>query len=279
MSVFSEIKIFPSHGTHTAVVTWNLPDALMSGTVDVAFSLTGAPDSWELRTNVPVPAYDKEFTDAQFLIQAGVPIGYYKLVWTDGAEVYPSEAIGLFNDMNKREYGITSAILRREFMIMRATNGFPVFHFIMRTGGELAKNADPDMGEVMGEECAGETEPSFDKLYKGGFYPPLLTWIRPTGNTRGSQTDREDGLGSQEQVQMQALMLAFPQPMRWHMLVDPVTDRRFIISDVKVSALRANVPNVYEISIGFLQTSHPAYKIEVPRDVKDWRQIKPYYVP
>lgn len=252
---------------------------MLAGTVDIGFSLTGAPGSWVLQTPAPVPASDKQFTDTNFVVQAGVPIGYYKLRWIGDNESYVSEPIGIFNDMTKREYGLTKAVLLREFLVMRATNGFPVFHFIARTSGELAKNADPDTGEVMGEECKGETAPSFDKLYQGGFYPPLLTWIRPLEELRGGQADRQDGLGSSEEVSMKALMLAFPQPMRWHMLVDPVTDRRFIINKVAAHSFRANVPAVYEVGLGFLQTSHPAYKIEVPRDVKDWRQIKPYYLP
>ena len=278
-SPFTNIRIFPHHGSRTAIVTWDLPDSMLDGEVDVAFSLTAAADSWILKTDAPVAASDKQFTDTTFLIQAGVPIGYYALHWTRGDESFLSGPIGIFNDMSRREYGITKAVLLREFLVMRATNGFPVFHFIARTDGAFADNTDPDTEEVMGEECAGAANPSFDKTFKGGFYPPTLTWIRPLSATRGNQTDRADDTGSTEDVGMRAVMLAFPQPMRWHMLVDPVTDRRYIITEVVTSALRANVPNAYQVKLDMLQTSHPAYRIDVPRDVSEWRQIKPYFIP
>lgn len=279
MSIFKSIRIFPSHGSRSAVVTWELPADKLDGTIDVAFSLTAAADSWELKTDEPVDAALGQFTDSRFVVQAGVPIGYYKLHWKRGEESELSEAIGIFGDMTRREYGITKAILLREFRVMRATDGFPVFHLISRTGGELGNNTDPDTSEIRGEECPGDPDQSFSRMYKGGFYPPVLTWVRPIEAHRGGQGDREDGMGSKEEVSMKAIMLAHPQPHRFHILVDPVTDRRYTISNVDAHAIRANVPAAYSISMSFLQTSHPAYRIEVPRDVQDWRQVKPYFIP
>ena len=279
MSSFRSIRIFPRHGSRTATVTWLLPPSMQDGAVDVAFSLTAAPDSWELKTSTPVSAAAGEFVDDKFLIQAGVPIGYYKLHWTRGDESELSESIGIFGDVTKREYGIAHAIMLREFMVMRATDGFPVFHFITRTSGPLAKTTDPDTQEVMGEELSGTSGQSFDKTFLGGFYPPLLTWVRPTEAIRGRQGDHDDGLGASDETSMKAVMLAYPQPQRFHMLVDPVTDRRYGITNVDMHAVRANVPAAYDITMEFLQTSHPAYRVELPStDVRDWRAIKPYFI-
>jgi len=254
---------------------------MADGFVDVAFSLTASSDSWELKTPSPVPASDGKFTDSKFLIQSGVPIGYYKLHWTRGSESILSEPVGIFGDVSRREYGIASAILRREFMVMRAADGFPVFHFVTRTSGDLSHNTDPDTNEINGEELPGELIPSFDRVYLNGFYPPTLTWVRPTAAVRGGQKDHEDGLGAADSVSMKAVMLAFPQPQRFHMLVDPVTDRRYFLTDVVMHAVRANIPSAYDVTMEFIETSHPVYRVnafDVPRSVADWRSCKPYFI-
>jgi hypothetical protein len=62
------------------------------------------------------------------------------------------------------------------------------------------------------------------------------------------------------------------------MIVDPTTDRRYLIGDeIKTFMLRGVTPIAYEATMEFLSQSDPRYKFEVPHiDTKNYRHI-PYW--
>lgn len=278
MSVFKNIRVYPHHGARSAVLTWELPDT-PTGDVYVAYSETGTQGTWNvLNAAAPVASGVGMYQDLELAINGGAQVGYYRLMLTNADGDHFSEPIGLLGDLTPREYGMVRAIIAREFIEMRATNGYPVWHCIPKITGPAAANVDLETGEIVGLECLGAASPSFGLPIMGGFHPPLLTWIRALKIDRGTIQDSESDMSPRETDTTDIRMLAFPRPSRGHMIVDPATDRRYLIGDeIKPFLLRGVVPIAYETSMSFLSQGDPRYRFPVPVvDTKSYRRI-PYW--
>lgn len=279
MSVFRNIRVYPSHGSKSAVITWELLDGTPAGQVYVAYSSSGNAGSWKARNqDEPVASAVGLYHDTRLSEGSTANIGYYKLLLVNSAGDNFSEPIGILGDLSPKEYGMVRAIMYREFQEMRATQGYPVWYCIPRSHGELSENTDPLTGEVVGLECAEVDNPSYGQTYLGGFYPPMLTWMRPIAINRGTIRDTESELSPAATDSTIARLLAYPNPVRSHMLVDPATDRRYLIGDeIKPFLLRGIMPIAYEVTLEALDRADPRYRFPVPAiDTKDYRRL-PYW--
>lgn len=278
MSVFRNIRIYPHHGTRSSMVTWDLAEGTPAGVVYVAFSPTGAKPWQLLNGEAPVASGDGAYLDTDLHMNSGAALGFYRLMLTNVAGDHFSEPVGIFGDLSPREYGMVRAIMHREFLEMRATNGYPVWHCIPKTSGQPATNYDPDTGETVGLECPGtlEENASYGLPFLGGFNPPILTWVRAMAIDRGTLKDTESEMSPRETATTAIRMLAFPRPSRGHMIVDPATDRRYLIGDeIKPFLLRGVMPIAYEASMEFLSQGDPRYRFPVPTlDTKEYRSLK-----
>ena len=192
MSFFRNIRIYPNHGTRSATLTWDMADDAPAGDVFVAFSESGTDGSWQV-VNVlaPVASAIGMYLDDDLVLNAGTTDGFYKLMLArDGEEDHFSRAIQILGDLTPREYGIVRGIIHREFIDMRTCNGFPVWHCIPRIHGELADNIDPDDGKQPALECdVAPEDASYGLPYKGGYYEPVLTWMRVLKHSEGLKDD------------------------------------------------------------------------------------------
>lgn len=277
MSVFRNIRILPTHGDRSAVVTWSLAEGTPDGDVYVAFSVTGLPESWTVQGD-KVASEVGMFHDTNFVLKESGDTGYYQLLLRniDGDSL--SEKVGIIGDLTPMEYGMVRGIIHREFTEMRVANGYPVWHCIPKSSGPLADNVDPDTQQIISPECANAENPSYGLPHRGGFHPPLLTWIRPGVVKRGSRTPPEDGYGWQTGDTTQARMMAYPSPACEHMIVDAVTDRRYLVGQgITPFLLRGIMPVAYEVELSALVTTDARYRFPVPVvDLKAYRRL-PYW--
>lgn len=277
MSVFRNIRVFPSHGDRSSAITWELEPGRVTGEVFVAFSSTAAPGSWIVRnSDAPVAALAGTYADTDLNMNSGWEMGYYRLLLVDGGDFF-SEPVLICGDLTRREYGIVRGIMSREFTLMRATNGYPVWHCVPRTTGQRALNTDPDTNETPGLECPDVPieDASFGLPFLGGFYPPVLTWLRPGKIERGTIEDAPSDTASRETDTMDVRLLAWPTPARGHMFVDPTTDRRWLVGDrITPHTLRGVFPYAYETKLFFLSQGDPRYRFQVPAiDTRAYRRI------
>lgn len=267
MSAFSNIRVYPQHGTRSALITWTLVAGTPAGLVHVAFSPTGAKPWRLLNSAAPVASELEVFFDTELHINSGAGMGYYRLLLTNVDGDSFSESVAIIGNLTPREYGMARGIMHREFTEMRVTNGYPVWHCIPKSSGRPATNFDPDTGETVGLECANvaEEDAAYGLPFVGGFNPPLLTWIRALAIDRGTIKDSASEMSPIETDTTAARMLAFPRPSRGHMIVDPATDRRYLIGDeIKPFLLRGILPIAYEVSLEFLSQSDARYRFPVP---------------
>lgn len=278
MSVFKNVRIYPSHGTRSAVVTWEIEAGTDPGDVYVAFSLTGTPGSWELRNfENPVPSEIGVFQDTALVLNAGRDEGFYRMMLrTEDAQELYSETLRIMGDLAPHEYGAVRAMIHREYQMMRVSDGFPVWHCIPRAHGTLADTVDPDTGVINGlgcEEAPGEE--SYGLRFREGFYPPVLTWLRVVALSEGLKDDPEK-FSIEDTTKTTVRMMAFPKPMRGHMLVDPTTDRRWLVTDeIRPYLHRGVIAVAYEATLEFLQQNDVRYKFTLPNfDTREYRGMR-----
>jgi hypothetical protein len=277
--MFTNIRILPTHGFRAATISWELPTSEAAGEVFVAFSISGTQGSWKVRNpDTPVAAATGFYVDHDLVMNSGSDIGYYRLLLTRDTVDTFSKPVGIFHDLERREYGYIHQAIRRNYLEMRAANGFPVYHCIPKDSGTPSDNTDPDTGQIQGMECpdVDPEDAAFGLKYKGGFFPPVLTWMRTISILKDTLDDRPDNLGSTETDITKVSLLPWPKPLRGHMFVDPVTDRRWIVGkDISSFLYRGIHPIGYEADLHFLQQSDPRYRFVVPEvDLRAYRKIK-----
>lgn len=281
MNPFNNIRIFPQHGATTARITWEVAPGFTAGEVYAAFSFTGVKGSWIPVNSAPIPSSLGQIDDYELRLDGGHHIGYYRLLLRNVDGDFRSDATAILGDLTSKEYGIARSIIRREFLEMRATNGYPVWYCIPRDFGTPASNIDPDTHSAHGSECGdlSPEEASYGLPFKGGFFPPILTWMRPMVIDRGTIKDGDDETSPKAKDETTARLLAFPRPQRQHMIVDPATDRRYVVMDeVKPFMLRGIIPIAYEVTLDFILQNDPRYKFPVPDiDMREYRRIKNWW--
>ncbi len=279
MSIFRNIRVIPVHGIKQARVSWEVPASKAAGDVYVAFSFTGVQGSWQVRNpDTPVGAGVGYYVDTSLEITAGNVIGYYRLLHSQDSVDTFSESVGIFADLERREYGMIHRMIQNEFISMRAANGFPIYHCIPRDFGTVSDLEDPDTGHSSGIECPDidPDDAAYGEKYKGGFFDPLLTWMRIISIRKDTLVDRPDDLGTGETDITRARFLSFPKPLRNHLIVDPATDRRYLVgNEVTPFLYRGIYPIAYEVDLHYLSTSDQRYRLLMPEiDLKAYRKIK-----
>jgi len=278
MSVFASIQAVPDHGNRQSTITWTMQSNAPEGEVLVAFSRSGVKGSW-ITCNAadPVTSTVGTYVDTNLVMNGSIPDGFYKLILVTDTEDLASEKVALLGDMSRRDYGVVQAILKSEMNDMKYSGGYPVWHFVKREDGTDAQNTDPDTGDVPGVlECGDPASMSFGSKFQGGFYPPVLTWIKVSAMDRGTTTKSADGMPNSVTDDLSVRTLAWPRPVRGHVIVDPATDRRYIVGDaVKSYLYRAVYPLAYETTLHFIQRTDPLYKLTAPAiDTKSYRKMR-----
>ena len=281
-SVFRNVRIYPSHGKRQATVTWELETGTPPGDVYVAFSSVGTQGTWQaLNPASPVPSALEMYQDTELFMDASTVDGFYRLMLVTPGEEFMSEPFKITGDLTPREYGILRAMIHQEFTQMRVTNGFPVWHCVPRAHGTPAAAIDPDTGKAEGGECDEEdtAAKSYGLPFRGGFYAPVLTWMRVTAFAEGLKDD-PDEFSPEDVDKTSVRLMAFPRPRNGHMIVDPATDRRYLVGqEIKPFRLRGVMPVAYTATLEFLPRNDERYKFSPPAiDTKSYRRI-PYWTP
>lgn len=273
-NVFTSLRVTVTHGLRAAKVQWRTS---VAGDVYVAFSYWGVNGSWQQRNQVGIPHDQNEFVDNELVIDSGLAAGYYRLllVGGDGSEHF-SEIVGLYGDLSQKEYGIARKIIKLEYEAMRRRNGYPVWHCIPRDMGTRASNVDDVMGVAVGPPCEGNED--FGTGFVGGYFTPVLTWISPMAVNKGPTKTEDEQV--HETAEIKVRMLPFPRPEEDHLIIDPATDMRYLVSDdSQVFRFRDIVPIAYNATFRFLPQKDIRYQFQPPAlDTKEYRRI-PYVIP
>ena len=270
MRVFRDIRIFPSHYKHTAIVSW-IVDPIIAGAKFYVYRKWDGGAEWELLNTTPVEGANT-YADTGFNIKNKIQVPAYKLLAITGEgtpeeKEYESEEVGLFTPVERKAFGIAQNITRSLYLQARQ-DGIPVLYYPSIKNGPISGNID-DVGQRTTATCLDgkgsdpDSEPDYGEYYAGGYYRPFLTYVRFIGSRLVRENILDVGLYD-ESVQ-NAVFLAHPPVRSGDMIVDVSTDRRWIVSNnVKAQLVKSVIPVAYDAVINLQAHNDPCYAVPIP---------------
>jgi hypothetical protein len=270
-NVFTSLSVQPSYGNLKTAVSWNVLPQYKSGTIFVYKSYTGAAP-WELVHEDGVPANIGYYEDdvAGIVDRVAQDIWYRLLleVPQSNGEVkeFDSPIISLFHKLDRREHFIVRHIMRQELEDMKKGNGIKVLMYAPLMQGKPSVLFDSQTRQMI---IANGTEPdgtdSYGMPFIGGFAEPVETYIKFTKIGTIAMDRPEDGNGRDELQPIQARMLAFPKPDHDYLLIEPTTDRRYIISDtINGHLFKGIAPVIYDVTLQAIPRRDAKYRVPIP---------------
>ena len=182
-------------------------------------------------------------------------------------QTHESPIASAFDQMTRSEYGAAKQIIHYEYLRMSRGNGVRVLHYLPLVEGELNPDYDPETGQNVIATCPDDD--SYGLKFKGGFGPPLQTWAEFLQINESLSINNED-MGMTDSVIVRARLMAFPKPLRNHLIVHPTTDNRYVVGDeIKGSYFKGFVAVSYDVELTLLTRSDPRYRVPVPQLNKD----------
>jgi len=276
-SLFSNVEVTPAHGTRNCLISWVIPVANAGDDVYVYFSPDGVKGSWTLLTKVPL-TNTLTYMDTEFHVHNRTQVGYYRLLLDDGTKKHDSGKVPIYDILSRKEFGIVHKCMQNEWKDARGRNGVPMFHCVVKSKGEPAESVDPDTGVKRACDVAS---PSYGQDFVGGFWSPMLTWVRIQTIDIGNGAKDSLDAGIHDPGQINVRLFGFPKPARGHMFVDPVTDNRWVVDDksVKSYMIRGAVPIAHSATLALLQRNDVRYKLAMPgtrEDITNFRTSRFY---
>lgn len=270
MRVFRDIRIFPSHYKHTAIISWIIDPIIAEAKFYIYRKWDGGAE-WELLNTTPVEGTNT-YADTGFDIRNKLQVPAYKILaitgeGTDSEREYVSDEVGLFTPTERKAFGIAHNITRSLYLQARQ-DGIPVLYYPNIKNGPISGNVD-DVGQRTSATClngdSGDKNVTADygEYYAGGYYRPFLTYVRFIGSRLVRENILDVGLYD-ESVQ-NAVFLAHPPVRSGDLVVDVSTDRRWIVSNnVKAQLVKSVIPVAYDAVINLQSHNDPCYAVPIP---------------
>lgn len=266
MSAFIDISIFPSYGKTAAVLMWNLHPDYSTYSVFVYRSSNGTHDWVLLNDGAPVVG-GSMYRDGT-LPRTEFHRNYqYRLLLVKGDEHIPSAPVGFHEKLKRSEYAAARTFLLREYLRMRAGNGVRVFHYSPISNGTPLPGFDAETDQHIGFDCPpeeGQDGPGGTN-YVGGYGKPWQTWVELQNIGPMITQASEDGTGMESSQKVKTRFLAYPRPSRNDLIINPITDERYIVmGEITPYFFKGVCPLAYEADITKLARDDPRFKIIVP---------------
>lgn len=258
---FLDLVVQPSYGSRNVLLSWTVSSCFPSLKYLVFRSVHNGAPPWELITEDYI--LTTQFIDEAFVVDNRMQQVHYRLsaIDSDGNE-YDSPIVGMFDRLTRSEYGAIHKIMLQEYKRMRSGNGLRVFHYSPLLEGEPNEAYDPETGQQLIATCPDDG--SYGLPFKGGYGPPVQTWVELMKVGPEINSDKPDGKGAITQYNLQARMLAFPKPMLNHLIIHPTTDNRYAVGEqVQPYLFKGLVPIAYDVTLQLLSRNDPRYKVPV----------------
>lgn len=275
--LFSAFHVLPSYGPRETVVEWERAQG-STGNVYIARSETGVNGSWVVLNNgAPMTGLSGQITDTHQALDV-FSIFYYRGVVDPGDGSAPATwpkgpSVTAFDTLARHEYFIVREILRREYLSMRgpAGQGIPAFHLVARQSGPQAANTDIETGQRLGPTCRDDPDAGYGKIWKGGYFPPVQTWVRMLQMDGEDPKYRNDAKGADPDGAVKFRFLAFPKVDEGHVIILPESDRRYtVLPPVERFFFRGIAPIAWEAKCAIIDRDDDRHKIPVPELQRDF---------
>lgn len=254
--IFTKVTIVPSYAAGFIFV-WDVS----AGFVDPLpwkFTVEEAPTSegpWEALSPELTNLF--AFSDGKRRIPSKDPVLMFRVKLVTPKGTYYSFERHPYGDLNRREQLIARDIMRREVLEQSGMTAVRVKAFIKATSGAKCTSCtDPITGGIASTNCrhclgTGRLPP---------YHGPYELWGTFTPTSRNLEL-KPDGVGLQQVYDWQVRLVGFPFLKDHDIVVDKVSDKRYIIDGVQHLMELRRVPVVQNVRVVELPTTDPIYRL------------------
>ncbi len=256
----------PAYGIHRAVITWRLLTGFENGKVYVFRALNNTTRNWKLLTETPIqgPTY---FSDLDYAREDYVVDYQYRLLLIHNGKEYDSVTVQALDELNAHEYDFVRRAMDLEYEKMtRGRQGTKVLLFTPLREGIPVPGFDQTTGQQFSMQQPNDPSlDGFGERFVGGFNKPVETWIKFASIEAFVVEDMPEGESTSASFDVQVRMLAFPAPGRSDLIINPVTDNRYVVGEkIKPFYFAGKIPIAYMGSISLLTRSDARYRLPLP---------------
>ncbi len=257
---FLNVNVQPSYGRNKAIISWLVRPGYGNADFYVYKSFNRGTPPWTLINEEPVRGTFFQDPDMSNVVS-------YRVLMIHNNREYDSPIIFPYDKMSKMQYGGVHKMMKLEFMRMTTGNGIQVLHYTPLIRGEYADDTDHLTEQKYGVHCKdGElTDVDYGQKFKGGFAPPVYTWIEIREYGKFVNQEDESKLAMRQDITHTGRMLAFPVPQPGDLIVHPTTDNRYgVTSPLAGDYFRGVFPISFNVGLQLLNRADPRYGVPVP---------------
>ena len=185
---------------------------------------------------------------------------HYRVTLTTPKDIYVSQAVNCLGQLPERDWLIAREVIRREQLRHKYVSVAGYLIKPYRYGRPCKRCRDELTQEVLDSNCGicGGTG------FEVGFHPPLpLQCWDLSPQTLSEQQDAQLKGTTRENAYVTARVIGWPLLNRDDIWVNGNSDERWIVRDIQVSAALRGVPLIFNVQLGLIPFTNPAYAIEV----------------
>jgi hypothetical protein len=258
MDPFLDLTVAPAYGKNSCVVRWQLARGFSVGDVYVYRSEDGMT-GWDLLNPATPVRGMSYFEDTDFVVRDLLTTPHYRLLLEYGGKSYDSPIVGIFEKLNRKEFGIVRRILQLELKAMReGRQGNEVRILSPLTRGPTCRCVDPTTKQ---SSQASLCPYCYGTRIEGGFGSAVTTWMRFIDENPLSRVDDPTGKHAVDQNTVKCRALTIPGLITGDLVVHAPTDLRMAVVSAEVEYFRGLVPIVCSPSMVVLPRSDIRYQV------------------
>ena len=255
MNPFLDIKVLPTYGDFSALITWRLSAGFERSTFSVYRSPDGIND-WQL---IGKEKGITSFRDPGLAPDGKLNETYYRVTLEKGELKAASDTVATFGTVPRREFAAARKIMELEVRQLRHHHAVKVCKLRV-TGNPCPICVDPDTGQVSGSSMC---DTCYHTGYEGGFWAPVDTFMRIEQRSQSVQVDSAEGAGSTDPTYDKARMLAFPFLEKNDLIVYPPADRRWLVESCEIAYFNGKIPLIATLSLVLLRRTDVRYSFPI----------------
>jgi hypothetical protein len=182
---------------------------------------------------------------------------FFRIHMTTPEGTYISHIRTPYADAPRREYLIIKDIMRREVLQMRTLSGVQSVLWTKATrGNKCTKCLDPITGDPTVPDC----DECFGTQYNPPYFGPYTMWATYSPAVRDSQQN-PDGAGVKQEYRFNIRLIGFPYVKDQDVIVDPESDKRYLIDGVRHELEIRKVPVIQIATAYELPVTDPIYRL------------------
>jgi hypothetical protein len=253
---FADVKVLPTYGDFKCVITWTMADKRLAGDYVVKKSPDGVGEWSVMASGRGIDAA----LDTDLFSTGGLFQNFYQVFVTREGKTGASPIVGTFGAIQREIFGAARYIMNMEYSVLRRFSKLWLYKGLWTT--EPCKECtDPATGQGVGTSLC---ETCWGTAWEGGYAPPVTTYARFMSQSNSVQNDSQEGTGSTSPIYRKVRMLSFPMLRKDDMLVEPLSDQRYLVESCEHGYLNGQVPTMAMVQMSLLNTRDVRYKIPMP---------------